>query len=177
MPDKAPQDRTAFLTRVSGKVVYGAILIEALLGMFNDPLPSSPIILISLLLSLAIVTLVGSYADWVGDDMKRRATPSWRDRLDGFAAQLRERAWVLAPWVIPAAFFGLAMTGLLSQSDAFALARLVLLGVLFFFGFLAARLGGATVLGSVVSALVVTLLGYVVAQVKVLAKAIQAVAK
>ena len=66
------------------------------------------------------------------------------------------------------------MFGLLSHTVAYALTRVALLGVLFFFGFAAARLSGAGLLGSVLSAVVVTLLGFVVARAKILAKLVQA---
>ena len=56
---------TAFLTRVSGKVVYGAIVLEALLGALSDPQPCSAIVLVSLAVSLAVVTVAGAYSDWV----------------------------------------------------------------------------------------------------------------
>lgn len=177
MNERVSEDSTAFLIRVSGKVVYGAILLEALLGALSDPLPGSLTVWISMVVSLAVVTVVGAYADWVGDDMKRRALTSWRDRLGGLMARVRERSWVLAPLLIPALFFGLATIGVLSKSDAYALTRALLLGVLFFFGFLAARLGGATMLASLVSAAMVALLGYLVVQIKVVAKAVQALGK
>lgn len=168
------EDTTAFLSRVSGKVVYGAIVLEALLGALSDPLPGSPIVLLSLTVSLLVVTVAGAYSDWVGEYMQMRTLASWGDRLNRLPPKVRQRSWILGPLLVPLAFFGMAMIGLLSQTDAHALTRLALLGVLFFFGFAAARLSGAGVVGSVVSAVVVTLLGYVVAQAKILAKLVQA---
>ncbi len=168
------EDTTAFLSRVSGKVVYGAIVLEALLGALGDPLPGSPVVLLSMMLSLVVVMVAGAYADWVGEYMEMRTLTSWDDRLKGLAPKVRQRSWILAPLLVPGALFGLAMFGLLSQTDAYALTRVALLGVLFVFGFAAARLSGAGLLGSVLSAVVVTLLGFVVARAKILAKLVQA---
>jgi hypothetical protein len=171
---KLSENTSSFLTRVSGKVVYGAIVLEALLGALSDPLPGSPTVMLSLALSLVVVVLAGGYADWVGESMEARTLASWGERLKELAPQLRQRSWVLAPLLVPLAFFGLAMVGVLSQRDAYALTRVVLLGVLFFFGFAAARLSGAGVVESVMHALVITLLGYVVVQAKILVKVVGA---
>ncbi|MGB5192507.1 MAG: hypothetical protein WBN70_05970 [Polyangiales bacterium] len=170
-------DTTAFLSRVSGKLVYGAIVLEALLGALGDPLPGSPIVLVSLMLSMAVVVIAGAYSDWVGEHMEMRMLTSWGDRLRGLGSIARGRSWILAPLLVPGTFFGLEIIGLLSHTGAYALTRVVLLGVLLFFGFAAARLSGAGVLGSTLSAAVVTLFGYVVAQAKILAKLVQALGK
>jgi hypothetical protein len=61
------------------------------------------------------------------------------------------------------------MMGTLSETGAYALTRVTLLALLLFFGFVAARLSGASVPRSLMSALMVTLLGYIVAQAKILA--------
>ena len=176
-PMEQSEDTTAFLTRVSGKVVYGAIVLEALLGALSDPLRSNPTIVLGLVLSLTVIMIAGAYSDAIGEHMKMRARTSWRDRLGLFTSRMRERSWIVAPVLVPVLFFGLAMLGVLGQKEAYALTRAALLGVLFFFGFVASRLGGATVPESLLSAVVVTLLGYVVSQAKILAKLVQSLGK
>ena len=171
------EKNAAFLTRVSGKVVYGAIVLEALLGALSDPVPTSPIVLMSLALSLVVVTVAGAYSDWVGECMEKRTLTSWQERLSLLPTKVKQRIWILAPLAVPAVFFGLSLLGALPPKDANALTRIALLGVLFFFGFVAARLSGASVLGSLLSAVSVTLLGYVVARAKILAKFVGALGK
>lgn len=102
------EDTTAFLSRVSGRVVYGAIVLEALLGALSAPLPGSPIAQLSLTFSLLVVTLAGAYSDWVGEHMQTRMLTSWGDRLNRLAPKVRQRGWILGPLLVPVAFYGLA---------------------------------------------------------------------
>ena len=133
--------------------------------------------LVSLALSLAVVTIAGAYSDWVGECMETRTVTSWQDRLSLLPPKVRQRGWILGPLAVPIVFFGLSMGGVLSPADANAMTRIALLGVLFFFGFVAARLSGAGIVGSLLSAFSVTLLGYVVARAKILAKFVGALGK
>jgi len=163
----------AFLTRVSGKVVYGSIVLEAVLGAFGEPLPGSPMIVISTTVALLVVLIPGAYSEWIAEHMQLGGLPSWSERLKGLAFGVRQRSWILAPLLIPLLFFGLATLGVVSQTSAYRITRVSLLGVLFFFGFVGARLSGAGVAGSALSAFIVTLVGFAAAQAKILAKLVQ----
>jgi len=167
------QRTAAFLTRVSADVIYGAIVLEALLGALGDPLPGSLVILTSSTLSVAVVSFAGTYAKSIGKDMESRIVTPWRDRAKMLADVTFQRIWMLAPLSVLLVFFGLAMMGTLSETGAYALTRVTLLAVLLVFGFVAARLSGAGVPRSLMSALMVTLLGYIVAQAKILATLVQ----
>jgi len=58
------------------------------------------------------------------------------------------------------------MVGFISQNTAMGLTKAILLTLLAFFGFVSRRLSGGGVLPSIISGIVITLLGYALIQIK-----------
>jgi hypothetical protein len=156
-----------FLTRISAKVIYGTIILGAVLGSLSDPLPERNLrVIVIVILSLYPVSVANAYARIIDADMaNKRATP-WGDKW----RRLLKPGWVMASTAIPVVFFALATTGLISQLAAFRSTIYALLFVLFFFGFISRRLCGGGVLQSAVAGGSLMLLGYVVVQAKLWTK-------
>ena len=155
-----------FLTRISGRLIYGTIILGAVLGSLSDPLPRNLRVIIIIVLSLYVVSLASAYARTIDVDMvARRATP-WPEKWK----TLLKPGWVMSSTLVPIAFFGLAMTGLISQDAALRATKFGLLFLLLFFGFISRRLCGGGILASLGAGAVITLLGYVVVQIKLWTK-------
>ena len=158
--------RGTFLARHSPDVIYGAILLSALLGSLNDPLPGNLRIILITWLSLQVVSWAKAYSAVVRNDMERPGYTPWRAKwLDLLAP-----SWSMATLALPVAFFGLAMAGILTQTAALLATQVGLIVVLALLGFLARRLGGAGLGSSLWAGGSVALLGYVVTQIKLWTK-------
>ena len=151
-----------FLTRISGKLIYGAIIVEAVIGSLDDPLPRNLVVIVTVWLSLHAVTLAGAFTQTISEDMERRRTMSWGERL----LRLFKPTWVMGSAVVPFTFFGLAAIGIISQPTALRLTKAALFILLAFFGFVARRQGGSGMLTSILAGLLVALLGFAVIQIK-----------
>ena len=121
---------TAFLTRVSGKLLYGTIILMAVLGSLSYPLQNLTVI-VTVLASLFGVVLAKTYADTVYDDMKLQRVTPWSD----MGKLILKQSWVMGSAFVPIVFFGLALLGIITQARASRLTEIVLLVLLFFFGF------------------------------------------
>lgn len=161
------QQASDFLTRISAKVIYGTIILGAVLGSLSDPLPERNLrVIVIVCLSLYLVSVANAYARIIDADMAgRRATP-WREKW----RTLLRPGWVMASTAAPVAFFALAALGVISQMVAFRATIYALLLVLFSFGFMSRRLCGGGVAQSVVAGGSLMLLGYVVVQAKLWTK-------
>jgi hypothetical protein len=156
-----------FLTRISAKVIYGTIILGAVLGSLSDPLPERNLrVIVIVLLSLYLVSVANAYARIIDADMAARKATPWREKWK----KLLRPGWVMASTVIPVAFFALAATGLVSQFVAFRSTIYGLLSVLLFFGFISRRLCGGGAFQSLLSGFSLTMLGYVVVQAKLWTK-------
>jgi hypothetical protein len=151
-----------FLTRVSADVIFGTIVLSAVIGSLIDPLPRNSTIIITTFFSLQVITWGKAYARKIGEDMADRLVAPWRDRWRLFF----KPSWMMVSTAVPIVFFGSAELGLISQNIALLASEVMLLMVLLFFGFISRRLSGGGVMQSLVTGTCVMLFGYVAIQIK-----------
>ncbi len=156
---------TNFLTRVSGKLLYGTIILLAVLGSLSYPLANLTVI-VTVLASLFGVVLAKTYSETVYEDMKLQRVTPWSD----LAKLTLKQGWVMGSTVVPVFLFGLALAGVITQVRASRLTEVVLLILLAFFGFISRRLSGGSVLHSLALGAVAAALGWMVVVVEVWAK-------
>lgn len=156
-----------FLTRISAKVIYGTIILGAVIGSLSDPLPERSIrVVVIVLLSLYLVSVANAYARIIDADMASKQATPWGEKW----RILLRPGWVMASSLVPVVLFMLAAFGLISQTGAFRATVYALLLVLFFFGFVSRRLCGGGVPVSILSGAGLSLLGYAVVQAKLWTK-------
>lgn len=155
-----------FFSRIAPDVLYGTILLAAVLGSLSDPLPRNLTIIITIYLSIQAVSWAKSYSMIIRKDMERSGYTPWAVQLRALARP----SWTMASAALPVAFFGLAMLGVIGQETALLATRVALVVVLASFGFIARRIGGAGLASSLWAGSSVALLGYVVIQIKLWAK-------
>ncbi len=161
------QQTTAFLTRISAKLLYGTIILMTVLGSLNhDTLPRNLAVIVTVVLSLLAVAIADTYAYTIFEDMKNRRVTPWRGKWKVF----RERSWVMGSTLVPLSFFALASLGIIGQHTAFRLTEMVLLFVLFLFGFVTRRLSGGSIFQAFLIAVISALLGLMVVEIKLWAK-------
>jgi hypothetical protein len=146
------------------RVIYGAIIGMALIVALQAHPPSATEMTVALLSTAVAVGLAEGYSDLVGFEtrMRRRVTPDeLREILDDVLA-------VMFGIVFPDVFFGLAAVGAIQLDTAFGLAKWSGLGLIGFYGFAAARLAGASLLGCVFQALFAAMIGALLIALKAL---------
>ena len=151
-----------FIARISNRVIYGTILVGAMIGSFSDPLPTNLRIIVYVFLSLQIICVAHAYANMIGEDLVTHRVRPWRESKMVFRPN-----WMMASTVVPITFFGLASLGLVTQSTALAATKAVLLMSVLFFGYASRRLSGRGVFSSVSEGMLLTLLCYVLIKIKV----------
>jgi len=151
-----------FLTRVSADVIFGAIVLSAVIGSLSDPLPSNVTVILTTFLSLQVISWGKAYARKVGEDMVNRRVSPWSSRWRLFFTP----SWMMVTTAAPIFCFGLAALGLISRHTALIASEVVLLTVLMFFGFISRRVSGGGVIQSLLTGASVTLLGYIAIQIK-----------
>jgi hypothetical protein len=133
-------------SRQVARVVYGAIIGLALIVALERHPPRTAAIVASLVGTGVAVALAEIYAEVVGIETRERHRVT-REQL----AEMRDDALAVAFGVaFPTVFFLLAATGAIELDTAFALAKWSGLGLIGFYGFIAARFAGATVSGALV---------------------------
>ena len=142
------QRTTDFVTRVSGKLLYGTIILLVVLRSLSYPLRNLTVV-VTVLISLFGVVLAKTYSDTVYEDMKLKRVTPWSE----LARLTLKQGWVMGSSVVPVFFFGLALLGVITQTRALLLTEVVLLILLAFFGFISRRLSGGSVLQSLAIAL------------------------
>ncbi len=155
-----------FLSRNSAKFIYGTVILAAVIGSLDDPLPQSRRVIVILLVTLYGVNLANNYATSINDDINRRAVTSLRSQ---WASLLRPN-WLMGSVAVPVLFFGAAALGLVSQDAAMTATRYGLALLVFLMGFLARRICGGSVPRSLLTGLSVAALGYAVTQLKLWTK-------
>ncbi|MEM7137721.1 MAG: hypothetical protein AAF500_14150 [Myxococcota bacterium] len=151
--------------RHSAKLIYGAIVLSALMGAMSDPLPPSGVVILAIVLPLVLISVAGALAQSIADDIERHRLTSWPARLRSMLTP----SPMVAAGVVPLVFFGLSWVGLLSRRVAFRATETVLLMMLAFFGFMASRLAGAGRVRSILTGAVVVFAGLLVVEAKILA--------
>lgn len=156
---------------VSAGVVYRTVILCALLGALEDPLPRNWRIIVTVFLSLQAITMANAYARVLSRDISQQRVTPWRE----VGRSLLLPDWSNVGLLVPICFFALASAGLLSQPAAMLASKAGLIALLFIFGFLARRRSGASVARSLQSGVLGAAVGYLVIQIKVWTKYIPVV--
>lgn len=152
----------AFLTRVSADIIFGTIVLSAVLGSLSYPFPSNGAIIVTTILSLQVISWGRAYAAKIRTDMEHRRVSPWSKRWRLFF----QPNWMIVTTVVPVVFFGCASFGLITQDTAFVASEIVLLAILMFFGFVSRHLSGGSIIQSLATGASVTLFGYIAIQIK-----------
>ncbi len=70
--DSIVSPRAAALSRVSAKIIYGTIVVAAVVGSLSDPLPSNLTVMLTVSLSLLAIMLANTYASSINEDITSR---------------------------------------------------------------------------------------------------------
>ena len=151
------------LTKAAPKMIYGSIVLSAVIAPIRLPPPPSIVVIALSVFSLLAIAIAGAYADIIRDDMATQdAMP-----LNVKGKRLLTPNWVIAPAAAPVLCFGLAILGVVSPEQALGMTKGMLIFILVFFGFIARRLCGGGWPVSLANGLAVGLLGFLVIQIKV----------
>ena len=142
-------------SRQVSRVVYGAIIGLALVVALEDHPPGSGVVVATLLGTAAAVGLAELYSDILGIETRTRRhvrRAELRDRADNAAA-------VAFGISFPTVFFVLAAADAIREGSAFTIAKWSGVGLIWFYGFCAARLAGEGVPVSALRGLAVGFIG------------------
>jgi len=151
-------------SRLVSRVLYGSIVGLALIVALEHHAPGAGTVAITLLATAVAVGLAELFSEIVGAETRTRAAvkgPQLVEMLEGIGA-------VAVGITFPAVFFVLAALDLFGSDTAFAIAKWTGLGLIFGYGFAAARLTGDTLLGSLRRASLAALIGGFLVAVKAL---------
>jgi hypothetical protein len=137
------------------RVVYGAIIGLALIAALSAHPPGAVAMIVWLLGTAVAVGLAELYSEIVGAETNQRHAVTRRQ----LGHMLEEAAAAGFGIAFPAVFFLLAGLGVVRLGTAFSLAKWTGLGLIFFYGYWAARASGASGLRALVRAVLVTLVG------------------
>jgi hypothetical protein len=157
-PAAAPRTRWLRVHLGSGhvsRVIYGAIIGLALVLALEHHPPPAGTVTGALVATAVAVGLAEIYAEMVGGVGPKRLAHSLEDAVA-----------VAFGIAFPAVFFLMVSAGLIELDTAFGLAKWTGLGLIGFYGFCGARIGGKGVLGSLANALGVVLIGAVLVALK-----------
>jgi VIT1/CCC1 family predicted Fe2+/Mn2+ transporter len=142
-------------SRQVARVVYGAIIGLALIVALQKHPPAAGTMIASLMGTAVAVGLAELYAEAVGIETSERH----RVRREQIGELLDDSFAVAFGIAFPVIFFLLAAAGTIEVDTAFTLAKWTGLGLIAFYGFVAARFAGAPVSRAVVQALAVGAIG------------------
>jgi hypothetical protein len=146
------------------RVIYGAVVGLALVVALEAHPPSAGTVA-GLIASTALaVALAELYSELLGTRIRLRRPVDAERRGRIVAAVVA----VAAGAAFPGVFFVVAAAGVIEEPTAFRLAKWSGLGLIGFYGFCAARLGGAEISRSLLHALVVGAIGGLIIVVKAL---------
>jgi len=135
-------------SRQVSRVLYGSIIGLALIVALEAHPPSAGTVVAALLGTAVAVGLAELYSEIVGTETRTRARLGRRQMFE----LLDEVVAVALGIAFPAAFFVLAALGVFDVDTAFDVAKWSGLALITTYGFAAARLTGATLLGALVRA-------------------------
>jgi hypothetical protein len=144
------------------RVIYGAIIGLALVVALDAHPPAAWVMAGTLAMTAIAVGLAELYSEAIGIYARTRRRPD-REQLSVLADEVVAVAFGVA---FPAVFFVLSGLGAIELDTAFGLAKWSGLGLIAFYGFWAARLAGATLLRSLMSASAVGAIGAFVVVLK-----------
>ena len=147
--------------RVS-KIIYGTIIILVVILAMEDHPPSHAGTVVTLLFSGLGVALAELYSDFIGTKINKRSALTWEERKE----ITRNVSSVMIGALLPLPLVILAWMGLISLEFAIFLDKWLLVTVLLFYGFVAAKLIGYNSLWSIVSAFAVCTAGILVVMLK-----------
>ena len=153
------------LRAISGRLVYGAVVILAALLAVDASKATISKQIGAILLATVAVVFAELYSDIVGAMIRDRRGPTRREVID-MTTQLGSLVLAAVP---PLLLTVLAIFGVLSLDTAAWLSVWLLVGLLFAFGFAAARMAGGTIIGSAVGAALLLGLGLAMVMFKVAA--------
>jgi hypothetical protein len=125
-------------SRQVARVVYGAIIGLALIVALQKHPPAAGTMIASLMGTAVAVGLAELYAEIVGIETSERH----RVRRDQMGELIDDSLAVAFGVAFPAVFFLLSALGVLEVDTAFTLAKWTGLGLIGFYGFVAARFAG-----------------------------------
>lgn len=137
------------------RVVYGAIIGLALIVALGGHPPGAGGMVVLLIGTAVAVGLAEIYSEVVGVETRTRRPVTRHD----LGHMLEDAGAVALGIAFPAVFFLLAALGVVALPTAFSLAKWTGLGLIFFYAYLAARFSGATPLRALLRAVLVTLVG------------------
>ena len=151
-------------SRQVSRVIYGSIIGLALVVALDGHSPGIAPVIASLLGTALAVALAEFYSEFIGFETmgRRKATGSELRHLE------KDIGAVAFGVAFPTVFFILAAVGVLSEENAFDVAKWAGLGLIGLYGFAGARLAGATRLSAAMQATVVSLIGAVLIGLKAL---------
>jgi len=133
-------------SRQVARVVYGAIIGLALIVALEKHPPAAGTMIASLMGTAVAVGLAELYAEIVGIETRERH----RVRRDQVGELIDDSLAVAFGVAFPAVFFLLAAAGAIEIDTAFGLAKWTGLGLIAFYGFVAARFAGTSLAGAVI---------------------------
>jgi hypothetical protein len=149
-------------TEQVGRVIYGAIIGLALVLVVEKHPPSAGVVAGSLIATGVAVGLAELYAEVVGTETRTRRRVTG-ERLADIGT---DSIAVFFGVSFPSIFFFLAAAGAMELPTAFAWAKWSGLGLIGFYGYMAARLAGAGWITCVIQAVSAALIGGALIAVK-----------
>ncbi len=140
------------------KIIYGTIMILVVIIAIEEHPPSPAGTLGLVLMTNVGVALAEWYSDFIGSSIKEKRSLSLGDQQ----RIIHNVSGVLMGALLPAPFFILSWIGVIELETAFKWARWVLIGVLLFYGYVAARLSGRSHAFSIFFAVVASSIGIIV---------------
>jgi hypothetical protein len=157
--------RRIALRAISGRLVYGAVVILAALLAVDASRVTAAKQIGAILLATVAVVFAELYSDIVGAMIRHRRRLTRRE-LIAMTTQLGSLVLAAVP---PLVLTLLAVMGVLSLDTAAWLSVWLLVALLFAFGFAAARMAGGTIIGSALGAGLLLGLGLAMVMFKVAA--------
>jgi hypothetical protein len=137
------------------RIVYGAIIGLALVVALEAHPPPPGVVVATVLGTGVAVGLAEIYSETLGAEVRTRT----RADREVMRTIWRDTAAVVFGVAFPATFFVVAATGAIDTDTAFDLAKWCGLGLIGFYGFIAARLSGARLATALVKGLTAALIG------------------
>jgi hypothetical protein len=137
------------------RIVYGAIIGLALVVALESHPPPPGVMVATVLGTAVAVGLAEIYSETLGTEVRTRR----RVERDTMRAMWTDTAAVVFGVGFPATFFVVAAIGAIDADTAFDLAKWCGLGLIGFYGFIAARLSGARLATALVKGLTAALIG------------------
>jgi hypothetical protein len=151
-------------SRQVARVVYGSIIGLALVVVIEAHPPRTAVVIGWLLGTAIAVALAELYSEVIGAETRQRRRVTRHQVVE----MLDDAGAVAFGVAFPIVFFLLAAVGAIELDTAFAMAKWSGLALIGFYGYWAARFAGAPVLGALLRAAVVALVGGALIALKVL---------